>query len=67
MSSNTEETDPNFKTRAENAVRKADPWFDRGIDWLKGKWWTPIAVVVICLPFVWVLVKGILYLVGVFG
>ena len=71
MSSNAEETDPGFKTRAKRVGDKAkdyvvdaDPWFDRGLDWLKGKWWTPIAVVIICLPFVWVMVKAILYVLG---
>ena len=67
MSSPTDETDPNFKTRAKDAVKRADPWFDRALDWLKDKWWTPIAVSIIALPFIWLMVKAILYVVGVWG
>ena len=65
--SSDDKTDPGIAEKAESAVRRADPWFDRGIDWLKGKWWTPIAVVIVCLPFIWALVKAILYVVGVLG
>ena len=58
MSSNTEETDPNFKTRAKDAARKAteaaDPWADRLLDSAKASAYTPwliVGAVVLCIIF----------------
>lgn len=35
MSSNTEETDPNFKTRLDKATKRMDPWSDNALEWVK--------------------------------
>ena len=70
-------TDPGFSAKAHKAALRAheaargatdraDPYFDRALHWLAGKWWTPIAVVIVCLPFVWLMVKAILYVLGAF-
>lgn len=67
MSTNAEETDPGSKSvldKAKAANAAADPWFDRALDWLKGSAWTPVIVVALLLPAVWVLVRIIIWFAG---
>lgn len=58
MSSPTDETDPNFKTKAKEAARKADPWADRALYAIQGSEYSAViigAIVVGLILFgVWV-------------
>ncbi len=61
---NEEPTNPGIAQKAKDLNAKADPWFDRALDWLKRSPFTPIIVVIIVLPAIWVLVKIILWFAG---
>ena len=52
MSSNAEETDPNFKTKAKDAARKADPHADRLLGRIQGSEYSAVLIVLIVLALV---------------
>ena len=52
MSSNAEETDPNFATKAKDAARKADPFADRLLGKIQGSEWSAVIIVLIVLALV---------------
>ena len=52
MSSPTDETDPNFKTRAKDAARKADPFAARLLGRIQGSEWTAVWIVVIVIALI---------------
>ena len=52
MSSNAEETDPNFATKAKAAAKKADPFADRLLGKIQGSEWSAVIIVLIVLALV---------------
>ena len=52
MSSNTEETDPGFKTKAVKAAKDADPFADRLLGTIQGSEWSAVIIVLIVLALI---------------